>query len=36
MDGLAILYSLDKSYGLGWHNAICELDMQIIVNLLIE
>ncbi|XP_059064884.1 uncharacterized protein LOC131856937 [Cryptomeria japonica] len=36
MEGLSILYALERSYVLGWHKAICESDSQIIVNLLIE
>lgn len=36
MEGLAILYALERAYALGWHKVICESDSQVIVNLLIE
>lgn len=36
MEGLAILFSIERAYALNCHKIICELDSQIIVNLLIE
>jgi ribonuclease HI len=36
VEGLAIVYALERAYALGWRKIICESDSQVIVNLLIE
>jgi len=36
MEGLAILYALEKAYALGWKWIICESDSQVLINLLIK
>ena len=36
MEGLAILYALQRAYALGWRKVICESDSQVLVNLLLE
>lgn len=36
MEGLAILYALERAYALGWHKVICESDSQVIANMLNE
>ena len=35
MEGLAILYALKWAYALGWRKMICEVDSQVLVNLLL-
>lgn len=36
MEGLALLYALERAYALGWRKVICESDSWIIINFLIE
>ena len=35
MEGLAILYALKWAYALGWRKVICEVDSQVLVNLIL-
>lgn len=36
MEGLAILYAIERALALGWRKVICESDSQILINLLNE